>query len=389
MHYNFDKIVDRRGTNCDKYDKLLDVFTKDDITPLWVADTDFETPDFIIEAIKKRAEHPILGYSYRCQDYFKSIQGWMKRRYSWSVDINSIEFSPGVVCGISQSLCLLSKAGDTVVIQTPIYPPFARTIKANDRVVATNPLICNNGQYEVDFENLEDVLQKASIFILCNPHNPTGKLYTPTELRRIGELCIKYGVKIISDDIHADIVYNKNTYTPISTISKEIADITVTFIAPSKTFNLAGLSTSAAVITNPQIMAMYRGLADKIHVGQGNIFGAVALQTAYNMGDEWLNQLLTYLYDNAQFVVEYIKNNIPAIKCEIPQATFLIWLDCRGLNLNQQDLCSFMVNEAKLGLTNGADFGDEGVGFMRLNIGTTKAVLKEALDKLKLTCNKL
>ena len=389
MYYDFNKLVDRKGTNCDKYDNLLNVFSKDGITPLWVADTDFETPNFIMEAIKKRMEHPILGYTFRCSEYFKSIQSWMNRRYNWSVDVSSIEFSPGVVCGISQAINLLSKIGDNIIIQTPIYPPFARVIRSNDRNVVTNPLICTDGIYKIDFEHLETVLQSASVFILCNPHNPTGKLYTAEELKRIGELCLKYGVKIVSDDIHADITYNKNKYTPIATISKEIADITVTLLAPSKTFNLAGLSTSVVIITNPEIMDKYKGAADRIHVGQGNIFGAEALKAAYNGGDEWLDQLLAYLHDNAKFVVEYIKKNIPAIKCEVPQATFLIWMDCRALNLTHKELCSFMINEANLGLTSGEDFGIEGVGFMRLNIGTTKAVLEDALDRLKTALDKL
>lgn len=390
MIYDFDKEVDRRGSDCEKHDGLMSRFGSEEVIALWVADTDFETPEFIMEAIRRRATHPVLGYTYRSESYLEAIKGWMERRYGWHVEPSALDFSPGVVCGVSQSINMLSEVGDSVVIMPPIYPPFARTIKSNSRDVVTCPLLLgDNGKYEIDFIKLDEVLSTSKLFILCNPHNPVGKAFTREELTKIGELCIKHEVKIISDDIHADIVYSGHCYTPIASLSKEIADITVTLIAPSKTFNTAGLSTSVIVITNPELMALYQSVADKIHATQGNIFGTEALKAAYSLGDEWLEQLLTYLEGNAKFVEDYIREHIPAIQCTLPEATFLMWLDCRALGLKPAELRSFMIEKAKLALNDGSDFGVEGDCFMRLNIGTTRAVLAKAMENLKIACNTL
>lgn len=383
MYYDFDKPVDRTGSVCEKYDNTMEVFGTSDLIPLWIADTDFETPDFITDAIAKRLEHKVMGYSFRCKYYYDSVRCWLFRRNGWVTKPEWFDFTPGVVCGISYGISTLSNEGDKVVIQPPVYPPFARTILANNRVVVNNPLINTGDSWEIDFEDLDKKLEGAKLFILCSPHNPTGKVYTFEELKRIGELCLKHNVYIVSDEIHADLILGDNNFIHIADISEEIANITLTYIAPSKTFNIAGLSTAVAIIPNSEIRAKYQECANKIHVDQGNIFGAVALRAAYNNGDEFVDQLNRYIESNADYVIEFLKENIPQIKCIKPQSTFLLWLDMRELGLSQEELCKFVTLEAKLGLNDGALFGEEGVGFMRLNIGTQRATLERALEQLK------
>lgn len=293
-----------------------------------------------------------------------------------------------MVCGVSYAINLLSDTDDRVVIQPPVYPPFARTTEANNRTVVNNPLIWDGEKYQIDFENFEEALKGSKLFILCNPHNPTGRAFTREELTKMGELCIKHGVKIISDEIHSDLMLSGNKHIHIASISKEISDITITLIAPSKTFNTAGLSTSVAIIPNEQLMAIYRDNSDKMHVGQGNIFGATALQAAYNNGDEWLDQLLVYLEKNADYVVDFLSKNCPKIKTYKPESTFLMWLDFKELNLSQEKLVEFMLNDAKIGLNDGQAFGVEGIGYMRLNIGTTLDNIKYIMSQIKMAYDK-
>lgn len=383
MRYNFDEQIDRSGTVCEKFDNTLAVFGRADIIPLWIADTDFKTPDFIVDAIRKRTEHPIFGYSYRCKYYYEAVRSWIWRRAGWQTKTEWFDFTPGVVCGISYGINTLSEIGDKIVIQPPVYPPFARTIKANNRTVVNNPLKIVDNRYEIDFEDLDRKLDGAKLFILCNPHNPTGRVYTYDELEKIGELCLKHNVYIVSDEIHSDLIISPSKHIHIASISPEIANITLTYIAPSKTFNIAGFSTAVAIIPNPEIKAKYIECASRIHVDQGNIFGAVALRSAYNNGDEWVDDLMCYVESNIDYAIDYLKSNTPRIKCIKPEATFLLWLDCRDMNMTQEELNDFMLNKALLGLNNGTDFGEEGYGFLRLNVGTTKAVLTQALEQLK------
>lgn len=383
MKYNFDEPFNRYGTGCEKYDNRETIFGREDIIPLWIADTDFKSPDFIIDAIKERLEHPILGYSYRCKHYYDTIRSWVNRRNNWDVKAEWLDFTPGVVCGISYGLYAFSKPGDRVLIQPPVYPPFAKTITNNGRIVINNPLKIVAGKYEIDFEDLEQKLKISKVFILCNPHNPTGRVLTYDELKRIGELCVKYKVYIVSDEIHSDLILSNHKHVHIASISKEIADITLTYIAPSKTFNVAGLSTAVAIIPNPELREKFADCANKIHVDQGNIFGTVALKAAYTNGDEWVDELMIYIESNIDYVIEFLKVNTPKIKCIKPESTFLLWLDCKEMEMSQTELLEFIVNKALLGLNDGEDFGIEGHGFLRLNIGTQRAVLTKALGQLK------
>ncbi len=383
MRYDFDEPIDRRGSKCEKYDNMESVFGRNDIIPLWVADTDFRTPDFIMDAIRERAAHPVLGYSFRCSYYNEAIRSWLWRRNGWAVESKWIDFSAGVICGISYGISALSRPGDGVLIQPPVYPPFARVAEALGRKVVTNPLKLDHGSWQIDFDDLDKKLKDVKIFILCNPHNPTGRAFTKDELTKIGELCLKHGVYILSDEIHSDLTFREHKHIHIASLSDELARITCTFVAPSKTFNTAGLSTAVAIIPNDEIHRAYTECGERIHVGQGNIFGAVALRAAYNNGDEWLDMLREYIEANADYVMKTLSEQMPRIECIKPEATFLLWLDCRKLDLTHEALVDFFVNEALLGLNSGLDYGPQGEHYMRMNVGCPRATLEKALEQLK------
>lgn len=382
MNYNFDEVIDRTGTYCEKFDSRGKIFGREDVIPLWVADMDFATPSFIMEAIRKRVEHPILGYSYRDNTYNQSIVGWVERRSNWKIEVDWLDFSPGVVSGVVFGIRAFSQPDDVVVIQPPVYHPFARQTKLNDRKIKNNPLQWTPDGYKIDFEDLDRKLQGAKIFLMCNPHNPTGRVYTRSELLRIGELCIKHDVIILSDEIHSDIILDNNQHIHIASISKEIADRTVTFIAPSKTFNVAGLSTSVSIASNDALRRRLKYEYDKLHADQGNIFGAVALRAAYENGDEWVDQMRAYISKNADYVVEFLAQNMPCVKCHKPQGTYLMWLDFRAWEMEHEAIYNFLVQKAALGLNQGMMFGEEGFGFMRMNIASPLSVIKQAMDQL-------
>ncbi len=386
--YDFDTCIDRRGTACEKYEDLMTIFGTDRVIPLWIADMDFATADFIVEAMHKRMQHPIFGYTFRPRCYHEAICGWMARRGEWQIDPSWIAFSPGVVAGVTFAMLSCTEPGDGVVIQPPVYHPFANTIRNNGRKVLNNPLIQDPegeggcGGYRIDFEDLDAKLSQARAMILCNPHNPTGRVFTKGELLKIGELCRKHDVTIISDEIHRDFIFRPHRHLHIAALNDDLANRTVTLIAPSKSFNVAGFSTAAAVIPNAERRAAYQAEMDKIHIENGNIFGAVALQTAYEQGDEWMNQLLEYLQENVDFVYEFIQKELPSVKCYKPESTFLMWLDFRAWGMTQEELNRFLVEEAGLGLGDGSIYGAEGTGFERLNIGTPRSVLERALSQL-------
>lgn len=382
MNYSFDKIIDRQGTNSEKYDNREKVFGRSDVIPLWVADSDFETPPFIMEALERRMSHPVFGYTFRTESFSRAVTGWIFRRSGWKVDDSWVDFVPGVVSGLVVAMRAFSAAGDGVVIQPPVYPPFARMVKFNGRTLLNNPLVWDGKKYVVDFDDLDAKLSAAKVFILCNPHNPTGRVFTPAELLRMGELCLKHNVMIISDEIHSDLTLKPNKHTHIASLSEEIARITVTLVAPSKTFNLAGFSTSAAITSGDVVRREFRRYMDMFHASQGNIFGAVALEAAYNNGDEWVDALNEYIAANADYVVDFLKNNIPSIKTFKPEGTYLMWLDFREWNMPHDSVFRFLVDEAGIGLNDGKFFGEEGIGFMRLNLATQLDVIKQAMAKL-------
>jgi len=384
MYWNFDEFVPREGTDCLKYDRRKEVFGTDDVIPMWIADMDFRTPDFIISAMKKRLDHEIMGYSFRPEQYYKSIASWQQKRHNWKIDEEWICFSPGIVPALN--LCTLSftRPGDSVMVQPPVYTPFFPAVESHGRNLVYNQLIEKNGRWTMDFDTLEKTISpEVKMIIVSNPHNPVGRSWTRGELSRLADICLRNNILILSDEIHCDLVLPGFEHTPVATLSEEIAEITVTCIAPSKTFNLAGLSTSSVIISNPVLRKYFRSKVEHLHIEHGNIFGTTASTAAYSFGEEWLGQLLDYLKGNAGYAVEFCRENIPEIIPSTPEATYMIWLDCRKLGLNSEGLRDFFVRKAKVGLNEGISFGPGGEGFMRMNLATARDVVKRAFDQIE------
>ncbi len=388
--YDFDEIIERAGTGSVKYDLRKELFGTDGVIPMWVADMDFRTPDFIVNAINKRMEDPIFGYTLREDAFYGSVKAWMEKRHCWNIEKEWVSFSSGVVSALSMAILAMTKPGDKIVVQPPVYHPFYFVIEDNDRELIRNPLLLEDGRYRMDFDHLKSVVdEKTRMVIISNPHNPGGTVWTKEELRKLGEICVENDLLLISDEIHSDLVAKGFRHTPAASISKEIAQHTITCVAPSKTFNAAGLATSAVIIPNDELMAKYKRTLNAVHVGFGNIFGNPALVAAYEQGEAWLEQLLDYLEKNISHAMDFFEKKIPAISVMEPEASYLLWLDCRELGLSQEKLCEFMVKEAKLGLNDGAMFGKEGIGFMRMNLACPLSVLKKALANLETAVNKL
>lgn len=384
MKYDFDKIINRADTNCVKYDLRQQVFGNPNVLPMWVADMDFETPDFVREAVIKRAEHPVYGYHFKDDAYFQSIMGWLKRRHNWDVKREWLSFTPGVVCGFNMAVMAFTEPGDEIIIQTPVYPPFHSAVTSHGRKLVCNTLI-NKGSngYEMDFSLLEQQVKTAKMLILCNPHNPVGRCWRKDELLLLGEMCLKNNVLVISDEIHCDLVLPGYKHTPFATLGHQYALNSITFHAASKTFNLAGLATSTAIIPNENLRKTYVAYVEDMEAHLGNIFGKVSTQAAMNYGDDWLSQLLDYVHGNIDYVSDFLKANLPKVVFSKPQATYMMWLDFNGYGLSEEELWSKMTQEAQLGFNRGKDFGIEGSGFFRINLACPRATVEEAMGRLK------
>jgi cystathionine beta-lyase len=384
MKYNFDELINRENTACYKYDFRKDYFGTEYVLPMWVADMDFKTPLFIIEAIKNRLKHEILGYTIRPDTVFKSIIYWMKKRHGWDIQKEWICISPGIVTALNIAVMTFTEPGDKIIVQPPVYPPFFSAIKNHNRQLVTNPLKLINNRYSMDFDDLEAKIEpKVKMIILCNPHNPTGNAWKKEELIHLTEICLKHNIIVLSDEIHSDLVFKGHTHSPTATLSSEVSSDVITCMSPSKTFNLAGLSTSVVIISNEKLRRKFNTLIEKLHLGSGNIFGMVALEASYSRrGSEWLDELINYLQQNIDLLIQFLKQNIPKVKAIKPEATFLVWLDCRELKMNSEQLKKFIINEAKLGLSDGAIFGKEGIGFQRMNLACPKKILLSALERL-------
>jgi len=374
------KAINREGTYTTKWDDAQKKFGTDDLLPLWVADMDLASPQCVQDAMQKRATHPIYGYTKYPETYYIAIQNWMEKRFDWRIEKEWIVPCYGVVPSLNFAITAYCQEGDSIIVQTPLYPPFVSSIKHKNRVVLENKLVYDDGTYHIDFEDFEAKAKEAKLFLLCSPHNPTSRAWSKEELERMVEICLRSDVLIVSDEIHADVVYEK-VHHSIGTFEKMMQHCVI-LNAPSKTFNIAGLNTSYAIIPNHHMRQAYIIEQNKSGITNGNPFGIEALIAAYESGEEWLENLKDYLQSNIAYVIRFLaEEKIPVIPVKT-EATFLMWLDCKGLELTQKELVSFFVDSAKLGLNNGMDFGKEGEGFMRLNVGTSKEVLQVAMQKL-------
>ncbi|CDE61894.1 putative uncharacterized protein [Parabacteroides sp. CAG:409] len=384
-HYNFDEIIDRKGTSCVKYDGLKNAYQgKENLIPLWVADMDFATPDFIVEALKKRCEHPVFGYTFDDDEYYESIQTWLDYKYHWKTEREWISYIPGIVKGIGLAVQCFTQPGDKVIIQPPVYHPFRLVPTRMGREVVYNPLKLEDGVYKMDFEQLESLIDKdCKMLILSNPHNPGGVVWEKEALVKLAQICSAHGILVISDEIHAEMTYPQFRHHPFATVSEEAAACSVTFMAPSKTFNIAGIVSSYALVPDSRIREKFYSFLEAGELNAGTIFAFTATKAAYTYGAEWLQQMRSYVIENVNFVDEYLKKNIPQIKVYRPQASFLVWLDCRELKLTQPELVQLFEDKAGLALNDGTMFGKEGEGFMRLNIGCPRSILNQALELLK------
>ncbi|HKK43261.1 MAG TPA: PatB family C-S lyase, partial [Bacteroidales bacterium] len=367
-----------------KYDLRKAVFGKDDVIPMWVADMDFKTPGFITQALQERLGHGIFGYSFRPEEYFTSIVSWLGRRHSWNIQKDWICFSPGIVPALNFSTLAFTEPGDSIIVQPPVYFPFFSAVEAHNRKLVYNRLRINGDRWEMDFDNLKNLINSNTrMIIISNPHNPVGRAWTEEELRELAGICLENNILLLSDEIHSDLVLPGQRHVPLASLSEEIAAGTVTFIAPSKTFNLAGLSTSSVIISEPGLRKSFTGVVESLHTGSGNIFGTVASTAAYSHGEEWLNALLAYVDSNVSFVADYFKKLIPEIVPVRPEATYMIWLDCNRLGMNGKELQNFFVNKAGVGLNEGSVFGPGGEGFMRMNLATTKKTVMKAMEQIE------
>ena len=387
---DFDEIIERRKTNSAKWDGVLKLFGDKDVLPMWVADMDIKAPPPVIEALKKRAEHGIYGYPLRPTSYYDAFIDWIRRHHDWKVEKEWLTFSPGVVTGLSVMILALSRPGDGVLVQPPVYYPFFELIENNGRQVVNNPLILEDGRYTMDFEDLEKRAgDNIKLMILCSPANPVGRVWEEEYLQRLGEFCLKNNIILISDEVHSDIVYSRFKHTPTATISKELAQRTITCMAPSKTFNLAGLQSSVIIIPDRDLRNRYKQLLKNIHIDMDNVFGMAAFESAYKFGEDWLTEFLIYLHKNLKFTIRYFEEKIPGIKVIEPEATYLVWLDCRSLGLNTRELKDFMIKKAKVGLDNGSIFGQGGEGFQRLNIACPRKTLEKGLRRIEAAVNSM
>ncbi|MBR8535832.1 PatB family C-S lyase [Carboxylicivirga sediminis] len=382
--YDFDKLIERSGTNAYKLDLRQRYFGTDDVIPLWVADMDFAAPEAVQQAIQERAKHEIYGYTIRKEEFTGAIVDWCQYKHNWGIKNDWIEYSPGVVPALVFSVLAFSEIGDGVIINTPVYPPFYSVVADNKRKIIANGLVNVDGKYEIDFELLEQQasLSDTKIFILCSPHNPVGRVWTKEELMRVHEICSKNNVLVLADEIHADLTLFGNEHTPFASLNDEAAMNCISFMAPSKTCNIAGFSTSYVVTANPKLLKAYRDMQNRLQLHMGHLFSGVALCSAYNHGRDWLEALKAYLERNILFVEDFLKEKMPEVSFYRPEATYLIWMNFKAWNKSQKEIKDFLVKEAKVGLNDGVSFGKDGEGFMRMNIASPRCVLEQALNQM-------
>lgn len=383
--YNFNQLIDRKGSQCTKYDGYGSLQSDyADIIPLWIADMDFETPSFIIDAIINRLKHPILGYATVPDHYYEAICEWFVKRYGIKTNRDEIEYTPGVVSGIYKLIGCLTDKGDSVLITPPVYYPFANVINHSERELLEAPLILKNGRYEMDWDKMECAMQKAKVFVLCHPHNPGGRVWQPQELKRIASLAKKHNTIVISDEIHADLTHRAYKHIPFPAVSDEASQVSITLMAPSKAFNMPGVLGSHLYIKDKCLREKVFAYMQGNGLSMGDCFTYDAIAAAYQEGEEWLDECLEYIEQNISFTKEYLQKNIPQIKMISPDASFLIFLDCQSLGFEStDDLNQFMIQKAGILLNEGSTFGTGGAHYMRINVGCPRQTLEQALQRLE------
>lgn len=383
MDYNFDEVVCRKHTDALKLEALAPRWGRTDLLPMWVADMDFKTPPFIVEVMKKRMECEVFGYTARPESWYEAIISWQARRHQWTITKEMISFVPGVVPALAMAVQSFTERGEKVMIQQPVYNPFAQVIRNNHRELVNCPLELKDGQYHINFEVFEEKIKGCKLFLFCHPHNPGGRVWTREELQKVAAICAQNNVIIVADEIHADLTLPPYQHIPFATVSEEAAENSVVFASPSKAFNMAGLATSYAVIANPTLRRRFESYVEGNELAAGNVFAFNTVVAAYNKGEEWLQQMLNYVQGNVDEVIHYIEKYIPQLKVIVPQASYLVFIDFSALQLSQKEIVALCTDKAHLALNDGAIYGEEGKGYMRINLACPRSVVKQALIQLK------
>lgn len=383
----FDNVINRRGTKSCKWDDEAD----NSLLPMWIADMDFKVPESVITDLKKRVDHGVFGYTVLSDDYKNAIKYWLKKRHGWEIKAEWVSYSPGIVPAINMIIKALTNPNDKVIIQGPVYYPFSESIKQNNRKIINNKLVLDDGKYRMNFDDLANKAadKNTKLLILCSPHNPVGRVWSEKELKKLGEICIKNDILVITDEIHSDLIYSGNEFTPFASISEDFLNNSITCISASKTFNLAGLQASGIIIKNKKIREQFVEKKIINSLMSPNIFGQEALISAYTKGEEWLEELLDYLESNLNYLNNFVEERLPEVNVIQPEGTYLVWMDFRKLNMNKDELEKFMLEEAKVWLDEGYIFGEEGIGFERMVIACPRKILKKGLTRIEKAINKI
>lgn len=389
MKYNFDEIIDRRNTDCIKYDALQEFYATDDVLPMWIADMDFKSPPCVVEALRRRVEHEVYGYSVINKQWKPAIVHWMARRHSWQVQESEIGFVGGIVPALAFVLEAFTEVGDKVLMQPPVYHPYNFVTRDLKREVVTNPLHLIDGKYCIDFDDFERKASQCKVFFLCNPHNPGGRVWSAEELMMMARICARHNVLVVSDEIHSDMPLRGYKHKPFASVCDEAAQNCITFMAASKTFNIAGLKSSFHIISNPDIRKHFARFLRHRELDTAHLFATEAVAAAYNEGEEWLEEMLQYVEANIDYMQAYIKEHMPRLDMIRPQASYLVFLDARGLQLTDEQLAQFFTHKARVAVNPGILFGEGGSGFVRMNLGCPRATLQQALERIKEAYDKL
>ena len=381
---DFDEPIERRGTDCFKWDALPSMYGRDDLLPMWVADMDFRSPDFVLDAIKQRCDHPVLGYTMPSEGYWNAVTSWLKRRYEIETTKEQLHFIPGIVAGIAYALLALTQPGDKVLVTTPVYPPFLNLPKGSERTLVCSPLKIENGRFAIDFDDFEQKAKGCKMFIMSNPHNPAGTVWGREVLQRVANICQRNNIIVVSDEIHADLTLPPHKHISYSTVSDAAKTNSLTFMAPSKTFNIAGLGSSTCYVADDALRKRFFGWLDTMGVAGGNIFAFAGAEAAFANGEEWLAQMLDYLKENVRFLDDFLKERLPLVKSVLPEASYLAWLDFGAYGMSHKELSDKLINEARVVLNDGTTFGGEKYECcFRINLGCPRSMLKEGLERIE------